>query len=310
MPTSPHSERPTKEKPRFGPVIGITAGELVARYGVWEEEVSLVPADYIHAIADAGGIPLILTPVTGIAEALMERMDGLVLTGGVDVDASLFGAEPHPEAQQPDAVRDRFEIELLDAAVARGLPVLAICRGIQVLNVRRGGTLHQHLPDIVANSDHMAAPAPTANTWCDSTRPAGSAHPRAHRGGRADPPPPGGRPDRRGLVASRGPTTAPSRRSRIRPFHFSSPCSGTPRWATTGRCSRGGSRPPGRPACSTEPDSAPGPSPGSVRRSPRSTPISLASRRSMYPTPAGTASPGGRRRWLPEKRPDELTAPN
>jgi gamma-glutamyl-gamma-aminobutyrate hydrolase PuuD len=155
---SPHSERPTNEKPRFGPVIGITAGELVARYGVWEEEVSLVPADYIHAIADAGGIPLILSPVTGIAEALIERIDGLVLTGGVDVDASLFGAEPHPEAQQPDAVRDEFEIALLDAAVARGLPVLAICRGIQVLNVRRGGTLHQHLPDVVANSDHMAAP--------------------------------------------------------------------------------------------------------------------------------------------------------
>jgi gamma-glutamyl-gamma-aminobutyrate hydrolase PuuD len=155
---SPHSERPTKEKPRFGPVIGITAGELVAKYGVWEEEVSLVPADYIHAFADAGGIPLILSPVTGVAEALVERIDGVVLTGGVDVDASLFGAESHPEAQQPDELRDEFEIALLDAAVARRLPVLAICRGIQVLNVRRGGTLHQHLPDVVANSDHMAAP--------------------------------------------------------------------------------------------------------------------------------------------------------
>jgi gamma-glutamyl-gamma-aminobutyrate hydrolase PuuD len=155
---SPHSERPTREKPHFGPVIGITAGELVARYGVWEEEVSLVTANYIHAIAAAGGIPLILSPVTGIAEALIERIDGVMLTGGVDVDASLFGAEPHPKAQQPDSVRDQFEIALLDAAVASGLPLLAICRGIQVLNVRRGGTLHQHLPDVVANHDHMPAP--------------------------------------------------------------------------------------------------------------------------------------------------------
>jgi gamma-glutamyl-gamma-aminobutyrate hydrolase PuuD len=146
------------EKPRFGPVIGITAGELVASYGVWKERASLVPADYIHSVADAGGIPVVLSPVAGIAEALIRRIDGLVLTGGADVDAGLFGAERHPKTQRPDTVRDEFEIALLDAAVARELPVLAICRGIQVLNVRRGGTLHQHLPDIGADSDHMEVP--------------------------------------------------------------------------------------------------------------------------------------------------------
>ena len=158
MPTSPRSEHTTSAERRHGPVIGITAGELVASYGIWEERASLVPADYIHATADAGGIPVVLSPVAGIADALIERIDGLMLTGGVDVDAALYGADRHPLAQLPDPVRDEFEIALLDAALAKGLPVLAICRGIQMLNVWRGGTLHQHLPDVVADDEHMAIP--------------------------------------------------------------------------------------------------------------------------------------------------------
>jgi putative glutamine amidotransferase len=158
VPTSPRSERATGTDRRRGPVIGITAGELVASYGGWEEQASLVPADYIHATADAGGIPVVLSPVAGIADALIERIDGLMLTGGVDVDAALFGADRHRKAQRPDPVRDEFEIALLDAALTKGLPVLAICRGIQVLNVWRGGTLHQHLPDVVANDEHMPIP--------------------------------------------------------------------------------------------------------------------------------------------------------
>jgi gamma-glutamyl-gamma-aminobutyrate hydrolase PuuD len=103
-------------------------------------------------------VPIILSPVPGVADALVERIDGLVLTGGVDVDAALFGADRHPKAQRPDEVRDRFELALLDAAVARDLPILAICRGIQVVNVWRGGTLHQHLADIGASPDHMEVP--------------------------------------------------------------------------------------------------------------------------------------------------------
>jgi gamma-glutamyl-gamma-aminobutyrate hydrolase PuuD len=147
VPTSPRSD------PR--PVIGITAGEIVATYGVWTEEASLVPAAYVHSIAKAGGVPVVLSPVAGIAEALADRIDGLMLTGGVDVDPALSGAERHPKTQEPDPVRDDFEIALLHAALARELPVLAICRGIQVLNVVRGGTLIQHLPDVVGNHDHM-----------------------------------------------------------------------------------------------------------------------------------------------------------
>jgi putative glutamine amidotransferase len=140
------------------PVIGITAGELVASYGVWKENASLVPADYVHVVAKAGGVPIVLTPSPGAAETLIERIDGLILTGGVDMDADLYAAQRHPKSQQPDRVRDDFEIALLDAAAARDMPVLGICRGIQVVNVWRGGTLHQHLPDVVHHREHMAVP--------------------------------------------------------------------------------------------------------------------------------------------------------
>ena len=158
MPSSPPTEVPVTPANPHAPVIGIAAGELVASYGPWKEKVSLVPAAYVHAIADAGGIPVVLSPIPGTAERLAERIDGLVLTGGSDVDAGLFGAERHPKAQRPDVVRDQFEIGLLDVALSRGLPVLAICRGIQVLNVRRGGTLHQHLPDVVGHDEHGPVP--------------------------------------------------------------------------------------------------------------------------------------------------------
>lgn len=140
------------------PVIGITAGELVASYGPWKENASIVPADYVHVVANAGGVPIVLSPSPGTAEALVERIDGLVLTGGVDMDAELYAQERHPKAQPPDRVRDDFELALLDAAAARDLPVLGICRGIQVVNVWRGGTLHQHLPDVVHHREHMAVP--------------------------------------------------------------------------------------------------------------------------------------------------------
>jgi gamma-glutamyl-gamma-aminobutyrate hydrolase PuuD len=142
----------------MAPVIGITASELVATYGgVWKERSSLVPAEYVHAVARAGGVPVVL-PAAGAAEAVVGRIDGLMLTGGSDLDPALFGAEAHPEALRPDRARDQFEIGLLEAAAASGLPVLAICRGIQVVNVWRGGTLHQHLPDIGADPDHLGEP--------------------------------------------------------------------------------------------------------------------------------------------------------
>jgi len=130
----------------------------VASYGVWKEKAALVPADYLDAVARAGGIPVVLAPVDGAAEQLIERIDGLVLTGGADVDSALYGEERHPRAQRPDQARDRFEIELLEAATSKNMPVLAVCRGIQIVNVWRGGTLHQHLPEVTGHKDHMAEP--------------------------------------------------------------------------------------------------------------------------------------------------------
>lgn len=153
MPTSPRSE-----PARRGPVIGITASEHVATWGVWKEETALVTVAYVTSVADAGGIPVVLAPVAGTAAALVERIDGLMLTGGSDVDPARYGAERHPKTQAPAVVRDEFEIEILEAALDRGLPVLAICRGMQVLNVARGGTLFQHLPDVVHNDSHMSIP--------------------------------------------------------------------------------------------------------------------------------------------------------
>jgi putative glutamine amidotransferase len=152
--TSPPSDA---DRGRRRPVIGVATGELVASYGVWKEKAALVPADYLDAVARAGGIPVVLAPVDGAAE-LIDRIDGLVLTGGADVDSALYGEERHPKAQRPDQARDRFEIELLEEATSRNMPVLAVCRGIQIVNVWRGGTLHQHLPEFTGHTGHMAVP--------------------------------------------------------------------------------------------------------------------------------------------------------
>ena len=139
-------------------MIGITASEHVASWGVWKEETALVTVAYVRSVADAGGIPVVLAPVPGTAAALVERIDGLMLTGGSDVDPARYGAERHAKTQAPAVERDEFELEILAAALERGLPVLAICRGLQVLNVARGGTLNQHLPDVVHNDSHMSIP--------------------------------------------------------------------------------------------------------------------------------------------------------
>ena len=135
------------------PLIGITAYEEPASWGVREREVaSLLPADYVRSVAGAGGVPVVL-PVQAdgadVVEALVARLDGVVLAGGPDVDPARYGADAHPRTDVPRESRDRFEIAVLEAAVGRRLPVLAICRGLQALNVARGGTLHQHIPEIV-----------------------------------------------------------------------------------------------------------------------------------------------------------------
>jgi putative glutamine amidotransferase len=135
------------------PVIGISSYTEPARWGSWDTPCVLLPRRYADGVTRAGGIPVLLPSVPG-AEHVIGRLDGLILAGGGDLDPALFGAQAHPETGGVRAARDAAELALASAALQRGLPVLGICRGLQVLNVALGGTLHQHLPDLVGHEGH------------------------------------------------------------------------------------------------------------------------------------------------------------
>ena len=136
------------------PLIGLSAYCEEARWTHWHKPAMLLPANYAEQVAAAGGIPVLLPPLPGVAAAV-GRLDGLLLTGGGDIDPARYGAQPHPRTGRVSVLRDAAELELLDAAMAAGLPVLGVCRGMQLLNVARGGTLCQHLPD---DAGHTPAP--------------------------------------------------------------------------------------------------------------------------------------------------------
>jgi putative glutamine amidotransferase len=137
------------------PLIGITGQLEAAHWGDWVREAVLSPLTYTRAVERAGGTPVILPPVPpDSVTRLIAGLDGLVLTGGADVNPALYEAEPHEQADVPDRRRDRFELALVRAAIEAGVPVLAIGRGLHVLNVARGGTLIQYLPDSVGHSGH------------------------------------------------------------------------------------------------------------------------------------------------------------
>ncbi len=144
------------------PVIGLTTYLQQAQTGVWDVRASFLPAIYLEGVTSAGGIATLLPPQTvheSITERVLDGLDGLVLTGGRDVNPAAYGQAAHPSTDQPAVDRDAFEFALLRGALARRLPVLGICRGAQVLNVALGGTLHQHLPDVVAHTRHQAGNA-------------------------------------------------------------------------------------------------------------------------------------------------------
>jgi gamma-glutamyl-gamma-aminobutyrate hydrolase PuuD len=115
---------------------------------------ALVPFTYVSAVIRSGGTPLLLPPSPTAAGTVLSVLSGLVVTGGPDVDPARYGAEPHQETDVPRPERDWWESELSLAALEMELPLLAICRGLQVLNVALGGTLHQHVPDVIGTDDH------------------------------------------------------------------------------------------------------------------------------------------------------------
>jgi putative glutamine amidotransferase len=140
------------------PIIGITTYLTLARFGVWEDDAALIPAAYVHAVEAAGGRALLVPPsMEGIDETL-DALDGLLFSGGSDLDPELYGQETHAETNGVVPERDRAELALLQAALERDMPVLAVCRGSQVLNVARGGDLLQHLPDVVGDEKHKHTP--------------------------------------------------------------------------------------------------------------------------------------------------------
>jgi gamma-glutamyl-gamma-aminobutyrate hydrolase PuuD len=129
-----------------------------AKHGAWDEESALVPMSYVSAVIRSGGWPVLLPPAPVEPRRVLALFDGLVITGGPDVDPSRYGAARHQETGRPRPDRDAWEASLCQAALAVDVPLLAICRGLQVLNVAQGGTLHQHLPDVVGHSGHRVAP--------------------------------------------------------------------------------------------------------------------------------------------------------
>jgi gamma-glutamyl-gamma-aminobutyrate hydrolase PuuD len=147
------------------PLIGLSTYVVEAAWGKWERRAAVLPDNYFELVAAAGGRPLLLPPPSTApdgpgtaADDVIAVLDGLVLTGGGDVDPEAYGEEAVPEVAGVDPVRDDSERALLAAALRADLPVLAICRGCQVLNVELGGTLHQHLPDVVGHLAHRSAP--------------------------------------------------------------------------------------------------------------------------------------------------------
>lgn len=140
----------------MAPTIGITTYHRHADWRGWSEEGALLPWTYVTAIRKAGGRPVLLPPGDDAAEAeaTVAVLDGVVIAGGGDIDPATYGAAKHPKTEAIAPDRDAWELAIADAAIRMDVPLLGICRGMQVLNVACGGTLHQHVPDLVGHEDH------------------------------------------------------------------------------------------------------------------------------------------------------------
>lgn len=158
-------------------MIGIVTALEQAHYGVWDVPAFLLSAEYVRSVQRAGGVVLMIPPDDALIDdpsAVLDRVDGLILAGGADVDPATYGAEPHPATNGTVPVRDRTEVALLRAAIERDMPVLGICRGMQVMNAARGGTLIQHLPDLLDHEEHRRHPGNFEDSEHDVDLDAGS----------------------------------------------------------------------------------------------------------------------------------------
>ena len=155
-------------KARSRPNIGVTAAAERVSYGVWKEIPAIIsPARYLQAVQRAGGRPVLLPPDPEDAEdpgEVLDLLDALVVTGGAgDLDPALYGEERHPETGPVQEERDAYELALVRGALEREMPVLGICRGMQILNVAYGGTIEQHLPDVLGHEEHRHTPGTFAD---------------------------------------------------------------------------------------------------------------------------------------------------
>ena len=149
----------TPQSATAAPLIGVTSYLEQAQTGVWDVQASFLPRVYLDAVTDVGGIAIVLPPQPAtpeIARSIVARLDGLILSGGADVDPARYGQPAHERTGAPRTDRDAFEAALVEAAIEAQLPLLGICRGAQVINVELGGTLIQHLPDVVGDDRYQA----------------------------------------------------------------------------------------------------------------------------------------------------------
>lgn len=140
------------------PIIGITTYRQRATTGVWDVDAAFLHSTYLDSVTNAGAAAVLLPPQPAseeVVDRVLDRVDALVFAGGRDIDPVRYGARPHELTDEPDSRRDSWEFTLVDAALKRRMPILFICRGAQVLNVHRGGTLVQHVPDVVGSNDYQ-----------------------------------------------------------------------------------------------------------------------------------------------------------
>lgn len=163
------------------PVIGVCTAFENASWGFWSQQAAIIPATYLAKIHAAGGIPLGLVPDTRAIEnpgTIVDRIDGLLLIGGVDVEPSSYGATDTGRTEATEPLRDEFELVLAREAMRRDMPVLGVCRGMQILNVAAGGTLHQHLLD-AGYAEHRPSPGTARSPDLPRSR-GGLRQPRGH----------------------------------------------------------------------------------------------------------------------------------